>query len=66
MHNPSGFNVVVSDLQINNSASKGLPEVIKPGSTATTAVPLKNSDTLKLSYINEYGSTVKAAPVTLH
>ena len=66
VHNPSGFNVVVSDLQINNAASKGLPEVIKPGSTATTAIPLKNSDTLELTYINEYGSTVKSAPVTLH
>ena len=66
VQNPSGFNVVVSDLQINNSASKGMPEVIKPGSTVTTAIPLKNSDTLQLSYINEYGSTVKAAPITLH
>ena len=66
VHNPSGFNVVVSDLQINNAASKGLPEVIKPGSTATTTIPLKNSDTLELTYINEYGSTVKSAPVTLN
>ena len=66
VHNPSGFNVVVSDLLINNTASKGMPEVIKPGSTATTVIPLKNSDTLELTYINEYGSTVKTAPITLH
>ena len=66
VQNPSGFNVVVSDLQINNSASKGMPEVIKPGSTVTTTIPLKNSDTLQLSYINEYGSTVQATPITLH
>lgn len=58
--------MVVSDLLINNTASKGMPEVIKPGSTVTTAIPLKNSDTLELTYINEYGSTVKATPVTLH
>jgi len=66
VQNPSGFNVVVSDLLINNVASKGMPEVIKPGSTASTAIPLKNSDTLELSYINEYGSTVKATPITVH
>ena len=66
VQNPSGFNVVVSDLQINNSASKGMPEVIKPGSTVTTTIPLKNSDTLQLSYINEYVSTVQATPITLH
>ena len=66
VQNPSGFNVVVSDLQINNSASYGMPEVIKPGSTVTTTIPLKNSDTLQLSYINEYGSTVQATPITLH
>lgn len=66
VHNPSGFNVVVSELLINNTASKGIPEVIKPGATVTTQVPLKNSDTLVLSYINEYGSTVKAAPITPH
>lgn len=66
VHNPSGFNVVVSDLLINNTASKGMPEVIKPGSTANTVIPLKNSDTLVLTYINEYGSTVKTAPITLH
>ena len=66
VHNSSGFNVVVSDLLINNTASKGMPEVIKPGSTATTVIPLKNSDTLELTYINEYGSTVKTAPITLH
>ena len=66
VHNPSGFNVVVSDLLINNTASKGMSEVIKPGSTATTVIPLKNSDTLELTYINEYGSTVKTAPITLH
>lgn len=66
VHNPSGFNVVVSELLINNSANKNMPEVIKPGSTVTTQIPLKNSDTLELSYINEYGSTVKAKPVTPH
>ena len=66
VHNPSGFNVVVSDLLINNTASKDIPEVIKPGSTVTTGTAVKNSDTLVLSYINEYGSTVKAAPVTPH
>ena len=66
VHNPSGYNVVVSELLINNSASKGMPEVIKPGSTVTTPIALKNSDSLELSYINEYGSTVKAAPVTPH
>jgi P pilus assembly chaperone PapD len=66
VHNPSGFNVVVSELLINNSASKGIPEVIKPGSTVTAPIPLKNSDTLELSYINEYGSTVKAKPATAH
>ena len=66
VHNPSGFNVVVSELLINSTASKGIPEVIKPGTTVTTQVPLKNSDTLVLSYINEYGSTVKAAPITPH
>jgi len=66
VQNPSGFNVVVSDLLINNTASKGMPEVIKPGSTVTTAIPLKNSDKLELTYINEYGSTVKAAPIALH
>lgn len=66
VHNPSGFNVVVSELLINNSASKGMPEVIKPLSTVTTPIALKNSDTLVLSYINEYGSTVKAASVTAH
>ena len=66
VQNPSGFNVVVSDFLINNTASKGMPEVIKPGSTVTTAIPLKNSDTLALTYINEYGSTVKTAPITLH
>ena len=66
VHNPSGYNVVVSELLINNSASKGMPEVIKPGSTATTPIALKNSDSLELSYINEYGSTVKAKPVTPH
>jgi len=51
---------------INNTASKDIPEVIKPGSTVTTGTAVKNSDTLVLSYINEYGSTVKAAPVTPH
>ncbi|MCF3193658.1 fimbrial biogenesis chaperone [Pseudomonas bubulae] len=66
VHNPSGFNVVVSELLINNTASKDIPEVIKPGSTVTTGTAVKNSDTLVLSYINEYGSTVKAAPVTPH
>lgn len=66
VHNPSGFNVVVSELLINNIASQDVPEVIKPGSTVTTHTPLNNSDTLVLSYINEYGSTVKAAPVTPH
>ena len=66
VHNPSGFNVVVSELLINNSASKDMPDVIRPGSTVTTGTPLKNSDTLVLSYINEYGSTVKAEPVTPH
>ena len=66
VHNPSGYNVVVSELLVNNSASKGMPEVIKPGSTVTTPIALKNSDSLELSYINEYGSTVKAAPVTPH
>ena len=66
VHNPSGFNVVVSELLINNTASKDIPEVIKPGSTVTTGTAVKNSDTLLLSYINEYGSTVKAAPVTPH
>ena len=63
MHNPSGYNVVVSELLINNSASTGLPEVIKPGSSITTKIPFKNSDTLEFSYINEYGSTVKTTPV---
>ncbi|WP_397457311.1 molecular chaperone [Pseudomonas versuta] len=63
VHNPSGYNVVVSELLINNSASKDMPEVIKPGTTVTTKIPLKNSDTLEFSYINEYGSTVKATPV---
>lgn len=66
VQNSSGFNVVVSDLLINNTPSKGMPEVIKPGSTITTVIPLKNSDTLELTYINEYGSTVKVAPITLH
>jgi P pilus assembly chaperone PapD len=66
VHNPSGFNVVVSELLINNSANKNMPEVIKPGTTVTTQIPLKNSDTLELSYINEYGSTVKAKPATPH
>lgn len=66
VQNPSGFNVVVSELLVNNSASKDMPEVIRPGSTVTTQIPLKNSDTLVFSYINEYGSTVKAAPVTPH
>jgi len=66
VHNPSGFNIVVSELLINNSASKDMPEVIKPDSTVTTSTPLKNSDTLELSYINEYGSTVKAKRVTPH
>jgi fimbrial chaperone protein len=66
VQNPSGFNVVVSELLINNSASKDMPEVIRPGSTVTTPIPLKNSDTLVLSYINEYGSTVKATAVTPH
>lgn len=66
VHNPSGFNVVVSELLINNSANKNMPEVIKPGSTVTTQIPLKNSDTLEFSYINEFGSTVKAKPVTPH
>lgn len=66
VHNPSGFNVVVSELLINNIASQDVPEVIKPVSTVTTHTPLNNSDTLVLSYINEYGSTVKAAPVTPH
>jgi len=66
VHNPSGFNVVVSELLINNSASKGMPEVIKPGSTVTTPIPLKSSDTLELSYINEYCSTVKSKRVTPH
>ena len=58
--------MVVSELLINNSASKGMPEVIKPGSTVTTPIALINSDSLELSYINEYGSTVKAKPVTPH
>ncbi|HBX54154.1 fimbrial biogenesis chaperone [Pseudomonas sp. UBA2684] len=66
VHNPSGFNVVVSELLINNIASQDVPEVIKPGSTVTTHTSLNNSDTLVLSYINEYGSTVKAAPVPPH
>ncbi|UNM20059.1 molecular chaperone [Pseudomonas sp. ArH3a] len=64
VHNPSGFNVVLTELLINNTVSKDLPEVIKPGSTATTNIPLKHSDTLVFSYINEYGSTIKSAPVT--
>lgn len=63
VHNPSGFNVVVSELLINNSAHKDMPEVIKPGSTLATSIPLKSGDTLQLSYINEYGSTVKEKPV---
>ena len=66
VHNPSGFNVVVSELLINNSASKDVPEVIRPGSTVTTGTALKSSDSLVLTYINEYGSTVKAAPVAAH
>lgn len=64
VHNPSGYNVVVSELLINNIANNTLPEVIKPGDSVTTHIPLKNSDTLEFSYINEYGSTVKVTPVT--
>lgn len=66
VHNPSGFNVVVSELLINNTARPDTPDVIKPGSTLTTQIPLKNSDKLVLSYIDEYGSVVKVAPVTPH
>ncbi len=64
VHNPSGYNVVVSELLINNIANNTLPEVIKPGDSVTTHIPWKNSDTLEFSYINEYGSTVKVTPVT--
>lgn len=64
VHNASGFNVVVSELLVNNVPHQEMPEVIKPGSTVTARIPLKNSDTLVLSYIDEYGSTVKATPVS--
>ena len=65
VHNPSGFNVVVSELLINNKAAKDIPEVLAPGSTVNTAIALNSSDSLVLSYINEYGSTVQASPATL-
>lgn len=65
VHNPSGFNVVVSELLVNGAADTQIPEVIRPGSTAKSAHPLKRGDTLVLSYINEYGSTVKTDPVSV-
>lgn len=64
VNNPSGFNVVISELLVNGKPDTGLPEVIRPGGTATSARALKSGDTLVLSYINEYGSTVKAEPVS--
>ncbi|WP_339496269.1 fimbrial biogenesis chaperone [Pseudomonas sp. RA_105y_Pfl2_P56] len=64
VYNPSGFNVVVSELLVNNRADSTLPEVIRPGSTARSAHALKPGDSLVLSYINEYGSTVKTDSVS--
>jgi len=66
VQNPSGFNVVVSELLINDRASKDAPEVIMPGSTIDTNIKLNVGDSLQLSYINEYGSTVKAVVIRPH
>lgn len=66
VHNPSGFNVVVSELLVNNIPNKDLPEVIKPGATLKSSQMLKNGDSIVLSYINEYGSIVKTDPVSAH
>ena len=64
--NRSGFNVVVSEVLVNNTINKDFPEVIKPASTLQSAQALKSGDKIVLSYINEYGSTVKVDPVTVH
>ncbi|MBV4484733.1 molecular chaperone [Pseudomonas sp. SWRI153] len=66
VHNPSAFNVVVSELLVNNISNKDLPEVIKPGATLKSAQALKSGDAIVLSYINEYGSTVKTDPISAH
>ena len=66
VRNRSGFNVVVSEILVNNTINKDFPEVIKPASTLQSAQALKSGDKIVLSYINEYGSTVKVDPVTVH
>ena len=66
VRNRSGFNVVVSEVLVNNIINKDLPEVIKPVSTLQSAQALKAGDKIVLSYINEYGSTIKADPVTVN
>lgn len=59
IHNASGFNIVVSELLINGSPVKDITEVLTPGSTVSAGHSVRPGDTVALSYINEYGSTVK-------
>lgn len=66
VRNRSGFNVVVSEVLVNDAVNKDLPEVIRPVSMLQSAQALKVGDKIVLSYINEYGSTVKADPVIVH
>jgi fimbrial chaperone protein len=66
VNNPTGFNIVISELRANNIILKNAPEVLKPRSKTNIQVPIKTNDTLQLTYINEYGSTVQSPPAAAH
>ena len=63
--NPSRYNLVVSKLVINGQEQKGMPDVITPGQRSSVNIRANPSDTVILSYINEYGSVVEAPVTTL-
>ena len=60
VRNPSGFNLVVSELKVNDVATADIPDVIRPAEQRQLDVAAKPGDRITLSYIDEYGSTLVA------
>jgi fimbrial chaperone protein len=57
---PSGFNLVVSELKVNDVATADIPDVIRPAEQRQLDVAAEPGDRITLSYIDEYGSTLVA------
>ncbi|AIZ34364.1 fimbrial biogenesis chaperone [Pseudomonas parafulva] len=64
--NPSKFHVVVSELKVNDQTLDSPIDVLRPGEHRVLPVKVRSADRISLSYIDDYGTSVSVAPVTLN